>query len=42
MNLLPVFRWQLTQARVHSKATGAEEETLFSASISAEPLLAEG
>ena len=36
-----VCRWQLTQARVHLKATGAEEETLFNASISAEPLLAE-
>ncbi|HZF96635.1 MAG TPA: hypothetical protein VEY92_00020 [Pseudoxanthomonas sp.] len=36
-----VCRWKLTQARVHLKATGAEEETLFNASISAEPLLAE-
>ncbi|HZF97240.1 MAG TPA: hypothetical protein VEY92_03160 [Pseudoxanthomonas sp.] len=36
-----ICRWQLTQARVHLKATGAEEETLFNASISAEPLLAE-
>ena len=36
-----ICRWQLTQARVHLKATGAEEETLFSAGISAEPLLAE-
>ena len=36
-----ICRWQLTQARVHLKATGAEEETLFSASMSAKPLLAE-
>ncbi|HZH05657.1 MAG TPA: hypothetical protein VEY69_03185 [Lautropia sp.] len=36
-----ICRWQLTQARVHLKATGAPRETLFSASISAEPLLAE-
>ncbi|HLM54152.1 MAG TPA: hypothetical protein VK325_11330 [Pseudoxanthomonas sp.] len=36
-----ICRWQLTQARVHLKATGAPRETLFNASISAEPLLAE-
>ena len=36
-----VCRWQLTQARVHLKAMGAPRETLFNASISAEPLLAE-
>jgi len=36
-----ICRWQLTQARVHLKATGAPRETLFNASISAELLLAE-
>ena len=36
-----VCRWQLTQAQVHLKATGAEEEDLFAPSISAQPLLSE-
>jgi len=34
-------RWQLTRAYVRLKATGAMSETLFSASIPGEPLLAE-
>jgi len=36
-----ICRWQLTWAYVDLKATGAPRETLFTASISAEPLLAE-
>ena len=36
-----VCRWQLTRAYVRLKATGAMSETLFSASIPGEPLLAE-
>ena len=36
-----VCRWQLTRAYAQLKATGAPRETLFSPSISAEPLLAE-